>query len=108
METWTANNNSHAFVCVLVPPLPPIRFRDAPSVLVGGIRGSGELRRLVTNPAPEEGAWAVAFCMFPVSVDQVMRVADADQLMPPKVRRKRKKAAPLDDGIEGVLFHRRF
>ncbi|CAB1100002.1 unnamed protein product [Ectocarpus sp. CCAP 1310/34] len=51
---------------------------------VGGIRGSNELRRLVTNPAPEEGSWAVAFCMFPVSVDQVMRVADADQLMPPK------------------------
>lgn len=48
---------------------------------VGGIRGSGELQRLVTG---SEGAWAVSFCMFPVTVEQVMKVADADQLMPPK------------------------
>ncbi|CAN0178298.1 unnamed protein product [Pylaiella littoralis] len=52
---------------------------------VGGIRGSSELRRLVTGPGGGGGEeWALAFCMFPVSVDQVMKVADADQLMPPK------------------------
>ncbi|CAN0449064.1 unnamed protein product [Laminaria digitata] len=48
---------------------------------VGGIRGSGELHRLVSGP---EGAWAVSFCMFPVTVEHVMRLADAEQLMPPK------------------------
>ena len=32
-----------------------------------------------------EDAWAVSFCMFPVTVEQVMKVADAEQLMPPKV-----------------------
>lgn len=52
------------------------------SIAVGGIRGSGELKRLVTG---SEGAWAVSFCMFPVTVEQVMNVADAEQLMPPKV-----------------------
>lgn len=49
---------------------------------VGGIRGSAELRRLVVGA----DAWAVSFCMFPVTVDQVMKVADAEKLMPPKVR----------------------
>lgn len=68
---------------------------DALKQPVGGIRGSSELRRLVTAGDAAAGgsadssqgaAWAVAFCMFPVCVDQVMRVADAEQLMPPKVR----------------------
>ena len=55
---------------------------------MGGIRGSGELQRLVTSSeGAGEAEWTVAFCMFPVSVDQVMRVADAEQLMPPKVTR---------------------
>ncbi|CAN0213145.1 unnamed protein product, partial [Hapterophycus canaliculatus] len=69
--------------------------RDALKHPVGGIRGSSELRRLVTAgdaaaggsaAGPQGAEWTVAFCMFPVSVEQVMRVADAEQLMPPKVR----------------------
>ena len=46
---------------------------------VGGIRGSGELERLVNS-----GQFAVAFSLFPVSVGDLMRIADAGGIMPPK------------------------
>jgi len=46
---------------------------------VGGIRGTAELERLVS-----EGRAAVAFSMFPVGVDDLMRIADAGEIMPPK------------------------
>jgi uncharacterized protein (DUF1015 family) len=46
---------------------------------VGGIRGTGELERLVGG-----GKAAVAFSMFPVGVDDLMRIADAGEIMPPK------------------------
>jgi uncharacterized protein (DUF1015 family) len=46
---------------------------------VGGIRGTGELEKLV-----DSGAFAVAFSLFPVSVDDLMRIADAGGIMPPK------------------------
>jgi uncharacterized protein (DUF1015 family) len=46
---------------------------------VGGIRGTKYLEKQV-----ESGKAAVAFSMFPTSVDQLMRIADADQIMPPK------------------------
>jgi uncharacterized protein (DUF1015 family) len=46
---------------------------------VGGIRGTGELERLV-----KEGKAAIAFSMFPVSVEDLMRIADAGEIMPPK------------------------
>ena len=46
---------------------------------VGGIRGTGELERLVDG-----GQFAVAFSLFPVSVDDLMRIADAGGIMPPK------------------------
>jgi uncharacterized protein (DUF1015 family) len=46
---------------------------------VGGIRGTDELEKLVN-----EGRAAVAFSMHPVSVDQLMAIADANQVMPPK------------------------
>jgi len=45
---------------------------------VGGIRGLGELERRVA------GGWAVAFALFPTSLDQLMSVADAGKVMPPK------------------------
>lgn len=45
---------------------------------VGGIRGFGELERRV-----KEG-WAAAFALFPTSLDQLMSVADAGLVMPPK------------------------
>ncbi|HQZ38902.1 MAG TPA: DUF1015 family protein [Vicinamibacterales bacterium] len=46
---------------------------------VGGIRGAAALERLVAS-----GGFAVAFSMFPVSVADLMRVADAGGIMPPK------------------------
>ncbi len=46
---------------------------------IGGIRGTGELVKLV-----DSGKAAVAFSMFPVSVEDVMTVADAGLTMPPK------------------------
>jgi uncharacterized protein (DUF1015 family) len=46
---------------------------------VGGIRGTRELEQLVNS-----GKFAVAFSMYPVSVDDLMRIADAGGIMPPK------------------------
>lgn len=46
---------------------------------VGGIRGPRALAALV-----DDGAAAVAFAMHPVSVDDLMGIADAGGIMPPK------------------------
>ncbi len=46
---------------------------------VGGIKGTDELERLV-----REGGFAVAFSMYPTTVAQLMAIADAGQIMPPK------------------------
>jgi len=46
---------------------------------VGGIRGTEELERRV-----DSGEWAVAFSMHPTTVDQLMDIADAGEIMPPK------------------------
>jgi uncharacterized protein (DUF1015 family) len=46
---------------------------------VGGIRGAGELTKRV-----DSGRDAVAFSMFPTTVEQMMDIADAGQIMPPK------------------------
>lgn len=46
---------------------------------VGGIRGTAELERLVAG-----GHAAVAFSLYPVSVADLMSIADAGGIMPPK------------------------
>ena len=46
---------------------------------VGGIRGLGELERRV-----DSGEMAVAFSMHPTSIGELMAIADAGQVMPPK------------------------
>ena len=46
---------------------------------IGGIRGTDELVKLV-----DSGKAAVAFSMYPTTVQQLMDIADADQIMPPK------------------------
>lgn len=46
---------------------------------VGGIRGLGELKRRVDN-----GEMAVAFALYPVSLDQLINIADTGNIMPPK------------------------
>jgi uncharacterized protein (DUF1015 family) len=46
---------------------------------IGGIRGPGELVKRV-----DSGAFAAAFSMHPVTLGQLMEIADAGQIMPPK------------------------
>ena len=46
---------------------------------VGGIRGLGELARRV-----DSGEMKVAFALYPVSMDQLIRIADTGNIMPPK------------------------
>jgi len=53
--------------------------RDKRIDFVGGIRGLEELERRVDG-----GEMAVAFALFPTSLDALMAVADANQVMPPK------------------------
>ena len=46
---------------------------------VGGIRGTAELEKLCIG-----GDWAVAISMYPTTLDQLMAVSDAGEIMPPK------------------------
>jgi uncharacterized protein (DUF1015 family) len=46
---------------------------------VGGIRGTAALEQQVRS-----GQFAVAFSLHPVSVGDLMRIADAGGIMPPK------------------------
>ena len=64
--------------------LGPILGIDDPRLsdrikFVGGIRGDEELERLV-----DEGRYAVSFSMHPTSMNELLAVADADKIMPPK------------------------
>ncbi len=64
--------------------LAPILGIDDPRTskridFVGGIRGTEELVRLV-----DSGKAAVAFSMYPTTLDQLMDIADAGAIMPPK------------------------
>lgn len=52
---------------------------DARIDFVGGIRGSEELARLV-----DSGAFQVAFALYPTSMQDLLAVADDNQIMPPK------------------------
>ena len=53
--------------------------RDQRIDFVGGIRGLGELVRRV-----DEEGMAAAFSLYPVSMAQLMAIADAGKIMPPK------------------------
>lgn len=46
---------------------------------VGGIRGLGELKKRV-----DSGEMAVAFALYPVSMDQLINISDSGNIMPPK------------------------
>jgi len=64
--------------------LKPILGVDDPRTckridFVGGIRGLGELERRVNS-----GEMKVAFAMFATSIKELMDIADAGQIMPPK------------------------
>jgi len=67
--------------CVLEPILNIKDLRtDTRIDFVGGIRGLGELSKRV-----DSGEMAVAFALFPVSMNQLMNIADTGNIMPPKV-----------------------
>ncbi len=53
--------------------------RDDRIDFVGGIRGLAGLEKRV-----DSGEWAVAFSLFPTSMEALMAVADAGEVMPPK------------------------
>ena len=46
---------------------------------VGGIRGTAELERLCIP-----GTWSVGISMYPTTLEQLMSVSDAGEIMPPK------------------------
>lgn len=65
---------------VLTPILGIKDVRADPRIdFVGGLRGLGELESRV-----DSGNMAVAFSMFPTSMDELMDISDAGMLMPPK------------------------
>ena len=47
--------------------------------VVGGVRGTRWLQTLV-----DSGKAAVAFAMYPVSLEELMAISDAGEIMPPK------------------------
>ncbi len=64
---------------VLQPLLNIVDPRTSDRIdFVGGIRGLGELERRVND------GWAVAFAMYPTSLAELIAIADAGQIMPPK------------------------
>ncbi|HEY9169059.1 MAG TPA: DUF1015 family protein [Lutibacter sp.] len=66
---------------ILEPILNIINLRtDTRIDFVGGIRGLSELSKRV-----DSGEMAVAFALFPVSMNQLMNIADTENIMPPKV-----------------------
>jgi uncharacterized protein (DUF1015 family) len=65
---------------VLHPLLGIVDQRSDPRIdFVGGVRAVTQLARMV-----DQGDWAVAFCLYPTTVDELMAVSDAERIMPPK------------------------
>jgi len=65
----------------LLSPILAIRNprTDQRISFVGGIRGTEELERLVDG-----GSYRIAFSLYPTSMEELMQLADAGQIMPPK------------------------
>ncbi|NOY96081.1 MAG: DUF1015 domain-containing protein [Chlorobi bacterium] len=65
---------------VLEPLLDIKNLRTSDRIdFVGGIRGLGELKKRV-----DSGEMKVAFALFPVSMQQLINIADSGNIMPPK------------------------
>ncbi|MCB0287472.1 MAG: DUF1015 family protein, partial [Calditrichaeota bacterium] len=65
----------------LLTPLLGIKDprKDKRIDFIGGIRGLAGLEKRVNS-----GNWSVAFAMHPTSIEELMAIADANQIMPPK------------------------
>jgi len=82
-------NNTHPIDCLDVTVLsktilePILNMKDLRKSkridFVGGIRGLGELQKRV-----DSGEMAVAFALYPVSMEQLIHIADSGNIMPPK------------------------
>lgn len=65
---------------VLEPLLDIVDLRRSKRIdFIGGIRGLEELKRRV-----DSGEMKVAFALFPVSMQQLINIADSGKIMPPK------------------------
>jgi uncharacterized protein (DUF1015 family) len=65
---------------VLKPILNIVDLRTDKRIdFVGGIRGLGELKKRV-----DSGEMKAAFALYPVSMEQLMKIADSGSIMPPK------------------------
>lgn len=65
---------------LLAPILGIVNPRKDPRIaFVGGIKGADYLKELV-----DSGKFAVAFSMYPTSVEELLKVADQGKIMPPK------------------------
>jgi len=65
---------------VLEPLLGITDQRSDPRIdFVGGVRGTKPLEKMV-----DEGAWSVAFWLYPTTIEELMAVSDAECIMPPK------------------------
>lgn len=65
---------------VLSPLLDITDLRNSKRIdFVGGIRGLGELKARV-----DSGEMQAAFALYPVSMEQLINIADSGQIMPPK------------------------
>lgn len=83
--TFDANHPIESLDCAILQAnlLAPILGIDDPRTsdridFVGGIRGLGELERRCAE------GMALAFSLYPVTMDDLFRVADAGEIMPPK------------------------
>ena len=82
--TFDANHPIESLDCAILQAnlLAPILGIDDPRTsdridFVGGIRGLGELERRCAE------GMALAFSLYPVTMDDLFRVADAGEIMPP-------------------------
>ena len=65
---------------ILSPILDIVDLRRSKRIdFIGGIRGLGELQKRV-----DSGEWRVAFALYPVSMKQLINIADSGNIMPPK------------------------
>jgi uncharacterized protein (DUF1015 family) len=65
---------------VLAPLLDITDLRTSNRIdFVGGIRGLGELKKRV-----DSGEMKAAFALYPVSMQQLIHIADSGNIMPPK------------------------
>ena len=65
---------------ILAPILDITDLRKSQRIdFIGGIRGLEELKRIV-----DSGKMKVAFALYPVSMEQLMDIADTESIMPPK------------------------